>query len=185
MDDDVTPLKRKPGRPRKNPEETPAPKKKTWAMKAKPNWEEIDYDASESPDRLHIPPEMVPEGMSLQWVTTDVYGQPQSLHRANFEKRGWTPVHQSDFDGRFDGMFMPKGMEGEVRVEACVLMARPAELSKKASRADKRRAMESVMIKENQLLGGDLPNVSAADHPSAVRSNRINKTVERIQIPED
>src|SRR5690242_17941086 len=145
--DETTPIKRGPGRPRKVQADTPAPQRERSVaprhkMKAKPNWDDDDISGlgEESPDRLGIAPELVPEGMSLQWVTDSVYGQQVPQHRARFEKRGWTPVHQEDFDGAFDGMFMARGAPGEIKVDGMVLMARPAEMTRKATLDDRRKA---------------------------------------------
>lgn len=181
------PTKRRPGRPRNpvstEPEKVP-PKHK---MKAKPNWEDIPEDMSEdTPDRLRVDRALIPEGMDLQWVTTTVYGQPVPQRRADFEKRGWTPVHQEDFDGQFDGMWMPKGAPGEITVDGLVLMARPLELTRRAKIRDKREADSRVHIKEAALMSGDIPGVTLdAQARSAVQSNRINKSFERIEIPKD
>jgi hypothetical protein len=184
----ITPLKRGPGRPRKNPEAPQAVKAPVrHQMKAKPNWEGLDADdfGVESPDRLGIDPDLVPEGMSLQWVTNTVRGQDFGQHRAQFEKRGWTPIHQSDFEGVFDGMFMPKGADGEIQLEGLVLMARPSEMTRKAKLADRRNADEAIRIKEQALRGGDLNTSLDSQHPSALKTNRINRTMERIQIPDE
>lgn len=185
---DQAPVKRGPGRPRKNPEAPIAPKAEPsrYKMRAKPNWETFDSTAEETPDRLRINPDLVPEGMSLQWVTTSVYGQDVPQHRADFERKGWTPVHQDDFEGQFDGMFMPKGRAGEIMVDGLVLMARPREFSDKAARQDFRKAREQVFIKEQALRGGDLQSVTMDPrHPSAINTNRISKTVERLEIPKE
>ena len=186
MNDEVAPIKRGPGRPRKIVAEVPkAPIRHK--MKAKPNWEDDDIDnlPDESPDRLRVDPAIVPEGMSLQWVSDSIYGQAIPQHRAKFEKRGWTPIHQEDFDGVFDGLFMPKGMEGEIKVDGMVLMARPAEMTRKAKLVERRNAQEAVRIKEQALRGGDINTSLDSQHPSALQTNRINRTMERIQIPED
>lgn len=183
MNDETTEAPRRgPGRPRK--EEAPPVRYK---MKAKPNWDEDDVGGlgEESPDRLAIDPALVPEGMSLQWVTDSVYGQGVPQHRARFEKRGWTPVHQEDFDGAFDGMFMPRGAEGEIKVDGMVLMARPAEMTRKARLDEKRRANEVVRIKEQALRGGDINTSLDSQHPSALQTNRINRTMERVQVPNE
>ena len=180
-------IKRGPGRPRKplaaKPAEPVAPK--SFKMKAKPNWETFDATAQETPDRLHIDPEKVPEGFSLQWVTDSVYGQSMSQHRSGFERKGWTPVHQEDFDGVFDGMFMPKGASGEIMNEGLVLMARPSEFTIKAKRADHRAALEQVHIKEQALRGGDIPISLDARHATALQTNKIGKSYERLPIPEE
>lgn len=174
-------IKRNPGieREEKRPESQ-------WAMKARANWDDIDpQDFDDNPDRQHIPRDMIPEGMDLQWVTDTVLGQPFPEHRAKFEKRGWTPVHPEDFDGRFNGMFTPKGAQGEIRMTGQVLMARPLYLSQRAKAQDKRAALEQVAIKEQSLTGGDIKGIPLdTQHPSALRSNRINRSMERIVVPE-
>ncbi len=181
-------VKPRRGRPPKNPGVEREPKhdaRPSLKMRAKPNWETVDPTESDSPDKLHIPPHLIPEGMAALWVTDSIFGQAQPQHRASFEKKGWTPVHQDDFDGQFDGMFMPKGAQGEIKMEGLTLMMRPKHLSDKAARADKRAAQEQVMVKEQALKGGDLPVSLDSTHPSAVGFNRINKSIERIAIPED
>lgn len=188
MTDTPAPIKRPRGRPRKVVVEREAkrePISSRYQMKAKPNWETVDPLAEDSPDRLHIDPSLIPDGMSAMWVTDSVFGQGVPQHRARFEKGGWTPVHQSDFDGRFDGMFMPKGVDGEIAVEGMVLMMRPKELTDKAKARDRQKAREQVAIKEQAWKQGDLGTTLDARHPSAVNSNKISRTVERIAVPED
>lgn len=189
MNEELKPIKRGPGRPRKVDVISPEPKAASsrYKMKAKPNWDDEDIGGlpDESPDRLGIDPALVPEGMSLQWVTDSVYGQQVPQHRARFEKRGWTPVHQEDFDGVFDGMFMPKGAQGEIKVDGMVLMARPAEMTRKAMLDDRRKAQEVIRIKEQALRGGDINTSLDSQHPTALRTNKVNRTMERLEIPTD
>lgn len=186
------PVKRPRGRPRKHPlpdmEREPMRepvKTSKLNMRATPNWVDIDPSATDTPDRLRIDPSLIPDGMSAQWVTTTVIGQPVPQHRAEFERKGWTPVHQSDFDGQFDGMFMPRGQEGEINHEGLVLMVRPKEMTRKAELSNKQKAYDQVRIKEQALTGGDLGVTLDSRHQSAIGSNKINKSIERIEIPQD
>jgi len=176
------------GRPRINPgieREEMRPENK-WTMKAGNNWDNVeDFETDDNPDRLHIPRNEIPDGMDMLWVTDSVYGQPVPERRAQFEKKGWTPVHQVDFDGRFDGRWMLKGREGEIKMDGSVLMTRPLELSIRAKQRERRAALEQVAIKEQAITGGDLNTSLDSRHQSALKSNRINKSYERIQIPED
>ena len=185
---DVTPaepVKRKPGRPT-NASKGIGPKvEPKFKMKASPNWETFEADSIDTPDRLHIDKALVPEGMALMWVTDAVRGMAMPQHRGSFERKGWTPVHQSDFDGQFNGMFMPRDREGEILVDGLVLMARPKELSDRARKLDQMRAREQVNIKEQSLRGGDINTSLDSRHPTALRSNTINKSFERISVPED
>jgi hypothetical protein len=173
------------GRPRKDQTVEREVKREPIKMKARPNWEHIDPMAEDSPDKLHIDPNLIPPGMAALWVTDSVYGQPMPQHRAGFEKKGWTPVHQEDFDGQFDGMFMPRGMEGEIKMDGLTLMMRPMEMNIAAKKRERRAAMEQVAVKEQALRGGDLPVSLDSQHSTALQSNRINKSFERISIPED
>lgn len=157
-------------------------------MRMRPNWETMaPDDDSNTPDRLRIARDQIPEGMDLLWVTDSIYGQPQTQRRSEFEKKGWTPVYQEDFDGLYDGRFMPKGKDGEINVDGTVLMARPLELSQRAKLKERRSALEQVAVKEQALRGGDIGASLDTSHPSAVRlnSNAVKKSIERISIPEE
>lgn len=154
-----------------------------WKFKVKPNWEGMNPN-EDNPDRFHIPREMLPEGYDFQWVTHTVYGQEMVQHRADFERHGWTPAHQEDFDGRFDGMFMPRGQEGEINNGGLVLMYRPMELSIEAKKKELRAAKEQLAIKEAALRGGDLPGVSLDTQHESVR-NKVSRSWERIAVPTD
>jgi hypothetical protein len=155
-------------------------------MKAKPNWENVDPGRDDTPDRLHIGQEEWPEGMAMQWITASVRGQEFPGRRMLFDQGGWTPVHQEDFDGKFNGRFMLRDAPGEITVEGLVLVARPIEFTERARVAEKRRAREQLEIKERAFRSGEIPNVSFdTKHESALRTNKISKSYERIDVPKD
>lgn len=164
-------------------ETTPQPVRRA-GMKARPNWETYE-GYQEEDDRLRIPKELIPDGMSLKWVTESVYEKQFPERLANAERGGWTVVNQMDFGGAFNGRFMKKDLDEPIRTNGLILVARPQELTDKAERNDQRKAIERVRAKERAMLGGDLGTSLDARHPTAVRSNRINRTLERIEIPED
>src|SRR5215467_7402264 len=104
-------------------------------MKARPNWESEDFVGvgQDGIDRLHIPDDKVlalaRDGVSLQWITRSIRGQDTPQEVSKMEKGGWTPVHQEDFDGMLDGLFMPKGKnDAPICVDDCMLVARPLSL---------------------------------------------------------
>lgn len=158
-------------------------------MKSRPNWDDdtLGVVAEEGSDRLRIPPEIVEQlardGIALQWVTRSVRGQEAPQELAKMTRGGWTPVHQSDFDGVLDGLFLAKGVDEVIGVEDAMLVARPMAIHKKAKAKEKRAAQEPIAITEAQL-GQGIP-VSGGDHPTATRQNRINRSIERIDIPND
>ena len=173
------PLKALPGKPKGGAR---------WRMKAGNNW---DDDLAEdipdtAPNELHIPLDMIPEGMSLQWITTEVYGKEENQRRALFERTGWTAVHPEDFDGLYDGRWSSRGTKGEINYFGLTLVAKPTELVERSRKRDEREARRRVQIKEQALFGGEhAAPVMGADHPSAKRFNHINRSVERVTIPED
>lgn len=156
-------------------------------MKARPNWESDDYVGvgMDGVDRLRIDPEIVQnlyrDGVALQWITKSVRGQETPQELSKFTRGGWTPVHQSDFDGVLDGRFMPKGADEVITVDDCMLVARPVEIHEKAKRAMGREAVRPLQITEEQL-GHGIPNVTGSNHKSV--NNSIKKTMERVEIPE-
>lgn len=140
------------------------------------------YTPEEDDDRLKIEPDEIPEGMSYQWVTSAIFGQPQPQRLARFQKQGWTPVPAS----RHDGKFMPKGYQGHIEVDGLMLHERPAEYTRQARLHEARKARDQIAIKELQLAGGDIPGVSLdTRHASALRTNKINRGFERIAVPEE
>lgn len=159
-----------------------------WTMKARPNWEDESVftgAGDDSVDRLKIAPEIIEaldrDGMSLQWVTRSVRGAEMPQETAKYLKGGWTPVHQSDFGGMLDGMFMSKGVDDVICVEDCMLVARPKAIHERAKLKMERDALAPMRIKE-QELGHGIPNVAGSNHRSV--HNSIKKSIERVDIPE-
>jgi len=157
-------------------------------MKSRPNWDDdtITTVGDEGVDRLKIPDEILvqlaADGVALQWITRSVRGMDTPLEVSRYTKGGWTPVYQSDFDGLLDGLFMPKGVDDVIGVDDAMLVARPLAIHRRARQRERSLAIEPLQIKEQQL-GHGIP-VTGGDHPTATRQNRINKTVERVEIPE-
>jgi hypothetical protein len=158
-------------------------------IKARPNWESDDFVGvgHEGTDRLKVPDEIVNalhrDGYALQWVTRSVRGQETPQELSKMTRGGWTPVHQSDFDGVLDGIFMPKGHDEVITVEDCMLVVRPVEIHNKARNMERRAARLPMQITEEQI-GRGIPNVTGGDHPTATRGNMIKKSLERVEIPE-
>jgi hypothetical protein len=158
-------------------------------MRSRPNWDDdtIVGIGEDGADRLRIDPDIVQrlarDGVALQWITRSVRGQDAPQELSKFTKGGWTPVYQSDFDGVLDGMFLPKGLDEVIGVEDAMLVARPMAIHQKAKAREIAMAREPVQIKESELGTGI--NVPGGNHPSATRQNRINRTVERIEVPKE
>jgi hypothetical protein len=152
------------------------------SLAAGANWENMSE--STGVDRFHIPESEIPEGWSFLWSIEEVRGQPMPSFVATRLKQGWTPVSGQDFGGRFNGRFTAPDT-GVIRMDGMVLMARPSAITAKAVAAEKRAAREPILIKEGAVRAGVDIAAMGADHPSAVATNRISRTYERLTIPED
>jgi hypothetical protein len=138
--------------------------------------------------RMHIDKSEYPDGFDLQFVTKSIYGQEQPSHTAGFYRRGWEPVHGTDFEGRFDGRWTPPGYKGPIEIDGMILVARDARWSAKAKEDDRRKAQMALAVKEQQLRGGQIEGVGmdgGSTHPSALASNKIRKSYERLRVPRD
>jgi hypothetical protein len=148
---------------------------------------EGDYEAGgSSVDRLNVPRSDIPDGFDLTWVTNTVLGKPEPDRMKAFEKGGWETVHATDFQGKFKGRWTDKAHEGPIEFNGLTLCARPLALSQKSRARDLKEAKEAVLIKEQQLRGGELKGVSLdAQHQTAIGSNKINRTMEKVTVPAD
>lgn len=129
-------------------------------------------------------------GVTVQWVTDSVLGQPSPQSRNAFEVNAWEPVTPEMFDGIFDGMFMKKGHVGEINYEGLVLMWRPKELTDEAIAEDNMARYSALAAQQNMIKGGQLPGSFAAGfepaHPTAVSRNVVERTIKPpMDIPRD
>lgn len=166
-----------------------APKSLLLKMKAAPNWESEDFQGvgQDEVDRLRVPPDILfalhKDGVALQWATKSVRGQETPQEYAKFTKSGWTPVHQSDFDGVLDGIFMPRGQDEPIVVDDCILMARPTAIQSKSKMNERRNAVAPLQTLEQSIGRTGIAGATGAGHPGALRGNHITKHLETIQVP--
>lgn len=145
------------------------------------DWADMDYTPEDTNDRLWVPPEIIPDGMSYQWCTAEVYGQPQPQRISWFQRQGWRPVPAE----RHPGRWTPLGATGSIIVDGLMLCERPQVFTDRARAHENAKARQQMEIKKAQLKGGDMPGVTGADHLSAIRSNYVKSEFERISIPSD
>lgn len=158
-------------------------KKKNWGE----NWAAEPVNAEESPDRYHIPRDMFPEGLDLQWWTWTIRGQNIKDRAIIAERGAWRPVKQDSFDNwhsRVMGNRFPVDEDGNIVLEGSALYARPMPYSERARERQKQEALEAIALKEQAFKGGDI-NATGANHPSALATNKISRSMERIEIPKE
>lgn len=140
-------------------------------------------------EKLHIPKHMWPDGVDLQWIVDTIHGQPMYQERMGYEINGWQPVTCDMFQGRFDGMFMPRGHKGPISVEGMILMERPMELTNEARAEERNAAKQAVSVHERKIKSGQIEgatDLADTSHQSARANTRINKEMlSGVNIPRD
>ena len=109
--------------------------------------EENDDRSVNGGDAYAFDRSIIPAGWEYQWRTDTVLGQKDPSYQVELQKMGWKPVPAS----RHPEM-MPIGWNHEYIVRrGQILMEMPAAIVERARIMDKRRAMEAVRVKEDQL----------------------------------
>lgn len=146
------------------------------------NGQTYEYVGDDETDRLHVPAHMIPQGMVYLWVTDSILGQPMQNWRSRRARTGWNPVPAS----RHDGLWMPKGHQGEINVDGLVLCEKPIEFVERDRIKDKRNAAEQVYIRERAMMSGDAvaENVGFDSRSDKGRkANRVGKNYEAVPVP--
>lgn len=164
-------VRRGPGRPRKD--------ESTEAVVARaPIRSEVRERKrrSGSADRFHIPPEMIPPGVSVEWKAETVVGQPVDpwVVRDQYDA-GWRPVDVSMMPD-----LMPKGYKGAIRQGGQILMERPIELTKEAQAEALQDARDAWRAKEQQLRGA----ASVFNEQRPGTGAKVSRSVQPGSIPE-
>lgn len=175
--------KGKPRKPRVSAEESIRPEPRKASATTRPGIRdpaarlaqirETMPDAKDGIDRLHISPEEIPEGWAYEMKARSITGNEdmQRAHMANLARRGWEPVPQD----RHPHFMVEQG--------GLVLMERPKELTDEEHARNYREARSVVQAKEAQL-GLAPPGTLPRDADPRVRP-RVNKSIERIEIPDE
>jgi hypothetical protein len=167
---------------------TPSKKGPNWDGEAVPSSRFTKYKQHEGEwtdysgeDRLHLDPDIIDalarDGLVCVWVAESCLGQPMDYEVSKFTRNGWQPLDADD--AKSIGI-------GAVEIGGLRLMVRDKKMHDKALEAERNKARENVRIKEAGLISGDIPGVTLdSRHPSATRINKINRTYERLTVPEE
>jgi hypothetical protein len=126
--------------------------------------------------------ELERDGLVLQWNCAEAMGKPMAKEMAQMQQAGWVPVQYGDLGGQLDYL-LHEGRPGDaIQVGGVVLCCRSLSIHRKALEAQRRLADQPVADTKDRVIRGlDVPGGS---DPAALRQNRINKSLERIEIPE-
>ena len=122
-------------------------------------------------NKFHIPPELIPAGLSFEWKRNEVVGQPDYHYERSLGEQGWKPVDHS----MLTGLFAAPGTTGPVKIDGMMLMERPLHLTQEAQREDYDRARSALQAGERSMaqapagtLERTAPVVRSSIEPMAV-----------------
>lgn len=108
-------------------------------------------------DKFHIPPELIPDGMTYEWKTFTVLGAVDSRGLLNAQRNRWTFVPKSRHlhDLAMDE-YLAEGINKEkfgncIIIDGLVLMERPMKISQIVRADNARRAREQVGMQFERL----------------------------------
>jgi len=133
-------------------------------------------DMDEGVDEFAAP--RAPDGWTYEWKTRTVLGAEDPAAMVALARKGWEAVPSN----RHPEM-MPLGYkDASIERKGMVLMERPRELVGEARNRERRKAMNQVRAKEQQLR--EAPDGQfGRNHPQA--QPRINKAYEAMPVPAD
>lgn len=97
-------------------------------------------------DEFYIDPRVIPEGWDYNWKRESIAGQIDDDHLIEMRMSGWEPV-----DSKRHPEMMPIGYTGPIRKKGMILMERPLEITRMAQEREVSTAREVVAAKEKAL----------------------------------
>ena len=101
-------------------------------------------------DKYHIPEELKPAGLSIEWKRFETFGQPDPAYMANLHMNGWESLKAEDYPELAAALGVSKGT---IIRDGLMLMERPQALTDEARVEDNNAAKEAIRAKEEQLTG--------------------------------
>ncbi len=122
---------------------------------------------------------VIPDGWTYEWRTHTVQGKEDPSYAVQLDMKGWQPVPVQ----RHPEM-MPKDYSGSTIVrKGMMLMERPKEITDRARMLEKRKALDQVRIKEDQLRSAPPGTFERGTHHGA--PVKVGRNYEPILVPKD
>lgn len=135
---------------------------------------------SDGTDEFFFDRTAIPEGWDYEWKRKSTANQEDPAYQVQLSNAGWTAVPAA----RHPEMMPSTGHFETIERKGMILMERPLVITDRARMLERRKALEQVRVKEQQLNQPGGPGQFARDaHPQS-RPN-ISKAYEAIPIPKD
>jgi hypothetical protein len=131
-------------------------------------------------DKFFIPSEAIPEGWTYEWKRWRVYGKEDPTYEVEMARRGWEPVPAS----RHPELVPSNWQHTHVELDGMILMERPEEITEEFRAGERRRAMQQVRAKEEQLQDAP-PGAFERVDAKGKSTVKVNKSYAPMAIPKD
>ena len=109
----------------------------------------IKRDVDEGKDYLHVPKELIPDGIAIEWKRDKVHNMDDKQHRAEVWRAGWRHI-PSDSPGFKEHFF--SFITGDIfEYQGLVLMYRPKTMSDAAKKEEVKKAGLAVQDKMEEI----------------------------------
>lgn len=117
------------------------------------NGEVLTRKVTSAGDQFEVPAHLKEKGWDYQWLTENVYNNPDIVRRHNHQmyQAGWRPVLAT---GRWNGVFGPPEDVGHIRIGDSGFYERPLGMTKDARAEEIRRAHQQMRDRDESLMGG-------------------------------
>lgn len=137
-------------------------------------------DASAIETRFNVPPELIPDGWTVQWKQASIYGEPCKPEEVIADaSAGWQYAPAK----WFAAMCPPGWNKAYVERGGQILMMRPTKLHEEALAEEHRKANQ--LLNQNKLNAGLLKdsNISAEYEPSAQITTNVGR-LNPMEVPQ-
>lgn len=128
------------------PAEAPAVHRRSISLA---DFADVKRDVDDEKNHLFVPPEIIPDGLTVEWKRMMVFNKEDKKHRAELHRAGWRhiPSNTSGFSEHFASF-----VAGDIfEYEGLTLMYRPKKMSDQARADDTKRAGAVVQAKMEEI----------------------------------
>lgn len=158
-------------------------------IRAKGDEQSFTYQPYKQKSSTEIDPQLIADlnhdGWSVTWMATSCVGLP--LDTAPYYSNGWEPVNKNDFGGVF-AKYCEQNRPADAPVTvgggSLMLMVRHKRIEALA-RAHEMAEAQAPLQRSERMVRSGIENIPGANHPTALAHNKINRQIERLDIPRD
>lgn len=155
------------------------PRARAKARVAELRGESGNLDLDGVADKFYIPKDSIPQGWTYEWKRWRTYGKEDPTYEVEMARRGWEPVPASRHRE-----LVPSNWSGDhIEMDGMILMERPEEITEEFRKLERKKALQQVRAKEEQLNEAPPGTFERVDGKGK-ETARVKKTIAPMAIPD-